>query len=75
MLKYQGQPTAIDLNNPTSLQMHLETRQDFQLENAISMELWQVSDQQVHLPYIKDLILLVVSYVLYYRLPANEMNY
>ena len=75
MLKYQGQPTAIDLNNPTSLQMHLETRQDFQLENAISMELWQVSDQQVHLPYIKDLILLVVSYVLYYRLPANEMSY
>lgn len=54
MLKYQGQPTAIDLNNPTSLQMHLETRQDFQLENAISMELWQVSDYQVHLPYIID---------------------
>lgn len=44
VLKYQGQPTAIDLNNPTSLQMHLETRQDFQLENAISMELWQVND-------------------------------
>ena len=42
VLKYQGQPTAINLNNPESLQMHLETRL-FQLENAITMELWQVS--------------------------------
>jgi len=40
VLKYQGQPTAINLNNPESLQMHLETRL-FQLENAITMELWQ----------------------------------
>ena len=41
VLKYQGQPTAINLNNPDSLQMHLETRL-FQLESAITMELWQV---------------------------------
>ncbi|XP_057307108.1 eukaryotic translation initiation factor 3 subunit A-like [Hydractinia symbiolongicarpus] len=40
VLKYQGQPTAINLNAPESLQMHLETRL-FQLENAITMELWQ----------------------------------
>ena len=41
VLKYQGQPTAINLNSPESLQMHLETRL-VQLENAITMELWQV---------------------------------
>jgi len=40
VLKYQGQPTAINMNNPDSLQMHLETRL-FQLESAITMELWQ----------------------------------
>ncbi|XP_047128907.1 eukaryotic translation initiation factor 3 subunit A isoform X1 [Hydra vulgaris] len=40
VLKYQGQPTAINLNSPESLQMHLETRL-VQLENAITMELWQ----------------------------------
>lgn len=40
VLKYQGQPTAINLNSPESLQMHLETRL-FQLESAITMELWQ----------------------------------
>ena len=40
--KHQNQTTAINLNNPESQQMHLDTRL-FQLDTAISMELWQVS--------------------------------
>jgi len=40
VLKYQAQPTSVNLNAPESLQMNLETRL-FQLESAISMELWQ----------------------------------
>ena len=40
-MKHQGQPNAINLNNPETSQFHLETRLA-QLESAISMELWQV---------------------------------
>lgn len=39
--KHQHQQTAINLNNPESQAMHLETRLA-QLESAINMELWQV---------------------------------
>lgn len=39
--KHQHQQTAINLNNPDSQAMHLETRL-VQLDNAINMELWQV---------------------------------
>nr|A7SK48.2 RecName: Full=Eukaryotic translation initiation factor 3 subunit A; Short=eIF3a; AltName: Full=Eukaryotic translation initiation factor 3 subunit 10 [Nematostella vectensis] len=39
-LKHQGQPNSVNLNNPDSIQMHLETRLA-QLDSAISMELWQ----------------------------------
>ncbi|XP_077992284.1 eukaryotic translation initiation factor 3 subunit A-like [Glandiceps talaboti] len=38
--KYQNQASSINLNNPESQQMHLETRL-VQLDSAISMELWQ----------------------------------
>ncbi|CAG2202678.1 EIF3A [Mytilus edulis] len=38
--KHQHQQTAINLNNPDSQAMHLETRL-VQLDNAINMELWQ----------------------------------
>ncbi|XP_041371282.1 eukaryotic translation initiation factor 3 subunit A-like isoform X3 [Gigantopelta aegis] len=38
--KHQHQQTAINLNNPESQAMHLETRLE-QLNNAINMELWQ----------------------------------
>ncbi|XP_002738406.1 eukaryotic translation initiation factor 3 subunit A [Saccoglossus kowalevskii] len=38
--KYQNQASSINLNNPDSQQMHLETRL-VQLDSAISMELWQ----------------------------------
>lgn len=38
--KHQHQQTAINLNNPDSQAMHLETRL-VQLDSAISMELWQ----------------------------------
>ncbi|XP_070541115.1 eukaryotic translation initiation factor 3 subunit A-like [Ptychodera flava] len=38
--KYQNQASSINLNNPESQAMHLETRL-VQLDNAISMELWQ----------------------------------
>jgi len=38
--KHQHQQTAINLNNPESQSMHLETRL-VQLDSAISMELWQ----------------------------------
>ncbi|KAH9508602.1 Eukaryotic translation initiation factor 3 subunit A [Bulinus truncatus] len=38
--KHQHQQTAINLNNPESQAMHLETRL-VQLDSAISMELWQ----------------------------------
>ena len=40
--KHQHQQTAINLNNPDSQAMHLETRL-VQLDSAINMELWQVS--------------------------------
>jgi len=39
--KHQHQQTAINLNNPDSQAMHLETRLA-QLDSAIQMELWQV---------------------------------
>ena len=39
--KHQHQQTAINLNNPDSQAMHLETRLE-QLDSAIKMELWQV---------------------------------
>lgn len=39
--KHQHQTTAINLNNPESQGMHLETRLE-QLDSAIKMELWQV---------------------------------
>ena len=42
MHKHQHQQTAINLNNPDSQAMHLETRL-VQLDSAINMELWQVS--------------------------------
>uniref|UniRef100_A0A8W8IPP5 eIF3a PCI domain-containing protein n=1 Tax=Magallana gigas TaxID=29159 RepID=A0A8W8IPP5_MAGGI len=38
--KHQHQTTAINLNNPESQGMHLETRLE-QLDSAIKMELWQ----------------------------------
>ncbi|XP_038070964.1 eukaryotic translation initiation factor 3 subunit A-like [Patiria miniata] len=38
--KHQSQTTAIDLNKPESQQLHLDTRL-FQLDTAITMELWQ----------------------------------
>ncbi|KAJ8317082.1 hypothetical protein KUTeg_004986 [Tegillarca granosa] len=38
--KHQHQQTAINLNNPDSQAMHLETRL-VQLDSAINMELWQ----------------------------------
>ena len=39
--KHQNQQRAINLNNPESQAMHLETRL-VQLDSAIQMELWQV---------------------------------
>ncbi|XP_073238688.1 eukaryotic translation initiation factor 3 subunit A-like isoform X4 [Porites lutea] len=39
-IKHQGQPNAVNLTNPETLQLHLETRLA-QLESAINMELWQ----------------------------------
>lgn len=39
--RHHNQSTAINLNNPESQSMHLETRL-VQLDSAISMELWQV---------------------------------
>ena len=41
-IKHQGQPNTVNLTNPETLQLHLETRLA-QLEIAINMELWQVS--------------------------------
>jgi hypothetical protein len=41
VFKHQHQQTAINLNNPDSQAMHLETRL-VQLDSAINMELWQV---------------------------------
>ena len=38
--KHQHQASAINLNNPDSQAMHLETRLA-QLDSAITMELWQ----------------------------------
>lgn len=38
--RHQHQQTAINLGNPESQAMHLETRL-FQLDSAITMELWQ----------------------------------
>jgi len=38
--KHQNQQTSVNLNNPDSQQMHLETRL-CQLDSAIQMELWQ----------------------------------
>ncbi len=38
--KHQSQTTAVDLNKPESQQLHLDTRL-FQLDTAITMELWQ----------------------------------
>ena len=40
--KHQHQQRAINLNNPESQAMHLETRL-VQLDSAIQMDLWQVS--------------------------------
>ncbi len=42
--RHHNQSTAINLNNPESQSMHLETRL-VQLDSAISMELWQVSSK------------------------------
>lgn len=39
--RHHNQSTAINLNNPESQSMHLETRL-VQLDSAIAMELWQV---------------------------------
>ncbi|XP_074614008.1 eukaryotic translation initiation factor 3 subunit A-like [Acropora palmata] len=39
-IKHQGQPNTVNLTNPETLQLHLETRLA-QLESAINMELWQ----------------------------------
>lgn len=44
--RHHNQSTAINLNNPESQSMHLETRL-VQLDSAISMELWQVCVQVV----------------------------
>ena len=46
--KYQQQPRAINLNNPESQAMHLETRL-VQLDSAIKMELWQVCSDRIGL--------------------------
>lgn len=42
--RHHNQSTAINLNNPDSQSMHLETRL-VQLDSAISMELWQVCNR------------------------------
>ena len=42
-IKHQGQPNTVNLTNPETLQLHLETRLA-QLESAINMELWQVCE-------------------------------
>lgn len=44
--RHHNQSTAINLNNPESQSMHLETRL-VQLDSAISMELWQVCNYTV----------------------------
>nr|XP_037283857.1 eukaryotic translation initiation factor 3 subunit A-like [Rhipicephalus microplus] len=43
--RHQSQQTSVNLNNPESQAMHLETRL-VQLDSAIQMELWQVTNQQ-----------------------------
>uniref|UniRef100_A0A672GZI4 Eukaryotic translation initiation factor 3 subunit A n=1 Tax=Salarias fasciatus TaxID=181472 RepID=A0A672GZI4_SALFA len=49
--RHHNQSTAINLNNPESQSMHLETRL-VQLDSAISMELWQVglkfTEEDIH---------------------------
>lgn len=45
--RHHNQSTAINLNNPDSQSMHLETRL-VQLDSAISMELWQVCSWAPH---------------------------
>lgn len=40
IMKYQNQQNAIDLSNPESLQLHLETRFE-QLNTAAKMDLWK----------------------------------
>lgn len=45
--RHHNQSTAINLNNPESQSMHLETRL-VQLDSAISMELWQVTHNLQH---------------------------
>lgn len=47
--RHHNQSTAINLNNPESQSMHLETRL-VQLDSAISMELWQVTAHIFPLP-------------------------
>lgn len=47
--RHHNQSTAINLNNPESQSMHLETRL-VQLDSAISMELWQVTAHISPLP-------------------------
>ena len=49
-IKHQGQPNTVNLTNPETLQLHLETRLA-QLESAINMELWQVCEL---LPFVKQ---------------------
>ncbi|KAM7330417.1 eukaryotic translation initiation factor 3 subunit A [Alexandromys fortis] len=44
--RHHNQSTAINLNNPESQSMHLETRL-VQLDSAISMELWQATFKAV----------------------------
>jgi hypothetical protein len=41
LYKHQNQQRAININNPETQYMHLETRL-VQLDSAIQMELWQV---------------------------------
>lgn len=48
-IKHQGQPNTVNLTNPETLQLHLETRLA-QLESAINMELWQVCVLSFHFP-------------------------
>jgi translation initiation factor 3 subunit A len=46
LTKYANQLNAVSLNNPESLQLHMETR-FAQLSTAVALELWQESSRTV----------------------------
>lgn len=64
--KHQNQQTSINLNNPDSQAMHLETRL-VQLDSAISMELWQVGE-----PLILLFDILAVSFSTIFKEANNK---